>query len=66
MLPGLHSTSLHDGDGTNEPYIGDRMSLQLGVARLRQIRVQKGTLQEYFIKYNDLKVVSKIGIMGQK
>lgn len=42
LLPGLHPGLLYDGL-QSEPYIADRMSLQLGVARLRQVRVQKGT-----------------------
>lgn len=43
LLPGLHPGPLYDGL-QSEPYIADRLSLQLGVARLRQVRVQKGTI----------------------
>ena len=43
MLPGLHPGPLYDGL-ESEPYIDDRMSLQLGVARLRQVRLKKGTI----------------------
>lgn len=43
LLPGLHPGPLYDGL-QSEPYIADRMSLHLGVARLRQVRVQKGTI----------------------
>jgi len=41
LLPGLHPPPLYDGL-QSEPYIADRMSLPLGVVRLRQARVQKG------------------------
>ena len=49
LLPGLHPGPLYDGLHS-EPYIADRMSLQLGVARLRQVRVQKGTIPFWSIR----------------
>ena len=41
LLPGLYPEPMYDGLQV-EPYIADRMSLKLGEARLRQVRVEKG------------------------
>lgn len=41
LLPGLHPV-LHDGSGESEPFIADRVSLLLGVVRIRQVRIQTG------------------------
>ncbi|XP_022796828.1 polycystic kidney disease protein 1-like 2 [Stylophora pistillata] len=42
LLPGLFPDQIYKGL-LSEPYMADRMSLQLGVARLRQVRIRKGT-----------------------
>ena len=41
LLAGLHPV-LHDGSGESEPFIADRVSLLLGVVRIRQVRIQTG------------------------